>query len=1141
MLKKKEKLEQMRELGRGGLSKGLHYLQQRAAAATAALENGEAAAAATATATDSSSAAPSETSEASNSTSRMSYEELLALSMKLTRQNKLMKTQFQKTQARLKAAAVSDADSLLLREFLEREVGLDVASCQKTVEGDEPQGASIDKTALKERYEILRVLKQKEFLESKAPAPVVESVDLLDLSPVEKTKERQYEEIDLAEGNGEQSQLDEAMKQVERMQQQVKEGAEQTQELQRKLTARDEQQEALRRQLEEDKKLLEDKVQEMQSQQSEMEAEWKQRWDEQSQLVASLQQESKQDGQAERHNKEQEQELDRLNELKGELENRVRELSQQLDAGAKQREDEQQEATQRLAEIEQEKLELGEQLRQAEERVVSAVAIEAQLEEKVTAALEAQRAELEAAKTANERLQKQLQTLQDASNPPTEAREVRTEDAQTIESLRVEISRLEGLLETRESDSKELEQEIATLKEQQVQRVQEGQSNDRADATLMQELERVKMESAEHVHEMQVLQKKLQVAEERLAKANSESECTSSLVEALKEDTSRLADQVALLEQQRATLEKELLALKDVKAQLEEQQELDHEARAAMEKQLVEERTYWTSKLESLITDSDAATTKAETLETELREKEKQVTKMAASQTAMTTEMMELQKQLSGMREDLAMAAEGLEAHATKAEANERRFIQSEQEAVELKSQLEVMREKHHDNFEMLRREKETELERVQQERRILTEEKKELSRDKEELLSRCQSLERELMSARKHEAELEASLSDQTFLVGNLSVDLAETKKSLSDRMAHATRLQTENMGMAGKLAEQVALIESALRDAGNAKAAHNDMEVQVQAAKAEMQCMKESEAKAKQDLENLRLEMQKQEDSFQNEREEAKRALQDAVENEKLVFKREVERLEMESKHKSKLALQAVLEKEKEIARLSTRLGVVEEDVRSGDADNRKILEFAQLQAKREAEAREQAAEMQALSAQLEEAQKELQELRDDKRRHAEELTALLQNQRRDGVNMEYLKNVVVQYMSFRPGSSQQARLVPVLTTLLQFTAADIKEIKHATRRGNSWTSWGTSDTSLDYKPIVVGAGHRHPMAPPAPITTGRDGNGSRSPLGRMASEPGPRPSPPSPMSSRASSFYLPNGGNDESADPSGESADF
>ncbi|EGZ24759.1 hypothetical protein PHYSODRAFT_486665 [Phytophthora sojae] len=658
----------------------------------------------------------------------------------------------------------------------------------------------------------------------------------------------------------------------------------------------------------------------------------------------------------------------------------------------------------------------------------------------------------------------------------------------------------------------------------------------------MQELERVKLESAEHAHEIQSLQKKLQTADEKLAKAKSESEATQSLVEALKEDTSRLADQVAQYEQKEAISEKEIAALTDAKRELEEQQEQAREAKATMEKQLEEERAYWTSKLENLITDSDAANTKAETLEAELREKEKQVTKMAASQTSMTSELMELQKQVSSMREDLAIAAEGLEAHATKAEANERRYIQSEKEATELKKQLDEMREKHHENFEMLRQEKEAELERVHTERRTLMNEKKELSREKDELSARCKSLERELEAARKHEEELETSLSEQTSQVGNLSVDLAETKKSLSDRMALATRLQTENMGMAGKLAEQVALIEGALREAANSKTAQQEMEAQVQAAKADVQRMKQSEAQAKQDLENVQGDMRKQEERFQQEREEAKQALQTAVQNEKLNFKRELDRLEAESKHKSKLALQAVLEKEKEIARLSARLHELEEDVRSGGADNRKILEFAQVQAKREAEQREQAAQMQALSQQLEEAHREVQELRDDKRRHAEELTAMLQNQRRDGVNMEYLKNVVVQYMLFRPGSSQQTRLVPVLSTLLQFTAADIKEIKHAARRGSSWTSWGSTDTGLDYKPIVVGAGHRHPMAPPSSNTT-QESSGRRSPLSRMGSAPVPRVSPPSgsPESSRASSFFLPSGGHDEPADPSADSADF
>ncbi|RLN53955.1 hypothetical protein BBJ28_00018965 [Nothophytophthora sp. Chile5] len=970
MLKKKEKLEQMRELGRGGLSKGLSFL--RTAATNAALEGGDA-------------SAPAAASSSSEGATRMSYEELLALSMKLTRQNKLMKAQFQKTQARLASAAASDADCRLLRGFVRDEVGVDLAACARptTAEEDEEKAAvgAIDGDALRERYRILVALREKE--------------------KAQKTEKQAtgYDEIDLMGGGGQrEQQLEAAAQQVERMREQLREGSELTQ----KLAERETQ---LRLALEDARQTLERREAELRSEQQETQQMWQTRWDEQSAVLAALR--SQEPPQAEE---------------------REPETSEQTPEGT---------------------------------------------EELQTA--------LKAANDENLRLHEQVETLEAASSAASRAAETQIGDAGSAE----------------------------------------------ASAALAQELERMKLAEAERAHETRALQEKLHAADEQLAKARGERECSESLVEALKADTSRLADQVARFEQQQLAVEQE------------------RETRAALEKQLAEERVYWTSKLEGLITDGDTASTKTEALEAKLREKEKQVTGMAASQTAMTSELMELQQQLAGMREDLAMAADGLEAHATKAEASDRRCVQSEKEAAELKTQLETLREQQHEDLEMLRREKETELERVQAERRSLVTERDVLLRGKQTLEIRGRALERELEATRKHEQELETALSEQTFQVGNLSVDLAETKKALSDRMALATRLQTENMGMAGKQAEQVALIESALRDAATSKTAQQEMETQVQAAKADVKRAKQSESRAQRALEELQLEMRRQEERLQEERGEAKLALETAVTSEKLGFQREVERLEAESKHKSKLALQVVLEKEKEIAQLSARLGEVEEDVRSGDADNRKILEFAQLQAKREAEARMQAMQMQELSQKLEDAYGELQELREGKRRHAEELTAMLQTQRRDGVNMEYLKNVVVQYMSFRPGSSQQARLVPVLTTLLQFTAADLREVKRATtnRRGNSWTSWSSSDAgSIDYKPIVVGAGHRHPMAPPGSTSAAQDDGADRRSLpARTGSAPTSEGSPPSPQSSRASSFYLPNGSNVEATDPSAESADF
>ena len=56
----------------------------------------------------------------------------------------------------------------------------------------------------------------------------------------------------------------------------------------------------------------------------------------------------------------------------------------------------------------------------------------------------------------------------------------------------------------------------------------------------------------------------------------------------------------------------------------------------------------------------------------------------------------------------------------------------------------------------------------------------------------------------------------------------------------------------------------------------------------------------------------------------------------------------------------------------------------------------------------------------------------------KHVEEVTGQVEElcrvQRREDVNLDYLKSVVVQYLSKPPGTSERARLLPVLATLLQ-----------------------------------------------------------------------------------------------------------
>lgn len=301
MLKKKEKLEQMRELGRGSLSKGLSFLRNASAGAPAGgmLEAGEGADGAGAEAAETAGggdggapasvpvsaasateggaeAAAGGGSSAAGGAARLSYEELVALSMKLTRQNKMMKAQFQKMQARMSALATKEADCAVLSAFVADVVGIDLVACHALEgkqaaagDGTEPPRSVLDAQQLRERFEIQLALWKRDWHEQSEsgarPSASVATGDLLSFSPVATaaTATPLYEEVDLLGGdvsggaaaaNGVvvmEQQLEEATRQLERMQAQLRADAAESAALHEKhkalLTQKSEQVDALGR------------------------------------------------------------------------------------------------------------------------------------------------------------------------------------------------------------------------------------------------------------------------------------------------------------------------------------------------------------------------------------------------------------------------------------------------------------------------------------------------------------------------------------------------------------------------------------------------------------------------------------------------------------------------------------------------------------------------------------------------------------------------------------------------------------------------------------------------------------------------------------------------------------------------------
>jgi hypothetical protein len=68
-------------------------------------------------------------------------------------------------------------------------------------------------------------------------------------------------------------------------------------------------------------------------------------------------------------------------------------------------------------------------------------------------------------------------------------------------------------------------------------------------------------------------------------------------------------------------------------------------------------------------------------------------------------------------------------------------------------------------------------------------------------------------------------------------------------------------------------------------------------------------------------------------------------------------------------------------------------------------------------------------------------------------DQVESLARVHRREGVNMDYLKSIVVQYLAKPPGSSERTALLPVLATLLQFDESDYKAIEEGKQKVSWW----------------------------------------------------------------------------------------
>lgn len=193
-----------------------------------------------------------------------------------------------------------------------------------------------------------------------------------------------------------------------------------------------------------------------------------------------------------------------------------------------------------------------------------------------------------------------------------------------------------------------------------------------------------------------------------------------------------------------------------------------------------------------------------------------------------------------------------------------------------------------------------------------------------------------------------------------------------------------------------------------------------------------------------------------------------------------------------KSAMARTLLSEREEEVRLLSARVAEQHEEISSGAPSDRKIFELAQSQARREAthgihrygdihclycsmvcdelsrrDTREVA--FQQLQSALASRDLDLARHQQSLAQLTAEVADLRRTHQRDGINMDYLKNIVVQYMTLPVQSSERNSLVSVVAMLLQFTPKELAAVQKSDREP-LWGSKPAKEVKRFVAPPVI-----------------------------------------------------------------------
>jgi len=325
-------------------------------------------------------------------------------------------------------------------------------------------------------------------------------------------------------------------------------------------------------------------------------------------------------------------------------------------------------------------------------------------------------------------------------------------------------------------------------------------------------------------------------------------------------------------------------------------------------------------------------------------------------------------------------------------------------------------------------------------------------------ILDEKKEIETELQRTSKQAAKLNTTENELNLLREQINkLKLEQTKSS-----SLLEKLQAEkevNQRDHGQRTAVVGMLEEQLADINDKNA---EIVGKLEAANYDLSA-KDEEI---QELQERLLSMEKSLANAQRAKKQANESLSSAqkgvdAKKAKMVegLQREVQSLHQQMAKKSAAAQKLIQQREAECIELRKANKSLQQEVDRGSLSDRRIFELAAQQSSRESVA---ASEIQVrdkmvkgLTDKLVAQDSDLAKAEHSVIQYENQVEDLCRMRRREDVNLDYLKSIVVQYLSKPPGSTERGALLPVLATLLQFDANDYKIIEEGKQKLSWWGS--------------------------------------------------------------------------------------